>query len=65
MAESLSKYYSVSEIAKIYGMTAKTIRELCHARGASFAFKLKENGRYYIDVRKFKEYIERKRRKGA
>lgn len=63
--ESLHKYYSVSEIAKIYGFTEKAIRELCHSRGSNFAFKLKENGRFYIDAKKFKEHIERKRRKGV
>lgn len=64
MVESLTKYKSVAEIAEHYGMTAKTVRELCQARGARFAFKLKENGRYYIDHRKFREYLERKRREG-
>ena len=65
MTESLSKYYSVSEIAKLYGFTCKTVREMCNSRGQVFAFKLKPNGRYYIDHRKFREHIERKRRKGA
>lgn len=65
MAESLSKYYSVSEIAALYGFTCKTVREMCNSRGQQFAFKLKEGGRFYIDHRKFREHIERKRRKGA
>lgn len=65
MAESLHKYYSVAEIAKIYGFTEKAIRELCHARGQQFAFKLKPSGRFYINAKKFKEHIERKRRKGV
>ena len=64
MAESIAKYKSVSEIAELYGMTAKTVREMCNARGARFAFKLKDGGRYYIDARKFREYLERKRREG-
>lgn len=63
--EHLKKFYSVSEISKMYGFTQKAVRELCHSRGSNFAFKIKENGRFYIDAKKFKEHIERKRRKGA
>lgn len=65
MAESLQKYYSVSEIAALYGFTCKTVREMCHSRGQQFAFKISDGGRFYIDARKFKEHIERKRRKGV
>lgn len=64
MVESLSKYKSVREIAETYGFTQKAVREMCLSRGAKFAFKLKENGRFYIDARKFREHIERKRREG-
>jgi len=64
MVESLTKYLSVSEIAEKYGLTPKTVRELCNARGQRFAFKLKDKGRYYIDHRKFREHLERKRREG-
>lgn len=60
--DSTAKYWSVREIAEKYGFTLKAVREECNARGARFAFKLKENGRYYIDPRKFKEHLERKRR---
>lgn len=62
--ESLTKYKSVAEIADYYGMTPKTIRELCNSRGQRFAFKLKDKGRFYIDARKFREYLDRKRREG-
>lgn len=61
---TLKKYYSVSEIAKLYGFTEKAIRELCHARGQKFAFKIKDGGRFYIDHRKFREHIDRRRREG-
>lgn len=64
MVESLTKYLSVSEIAERYGFTEKAVRELCHARGQRFAFKLKEKGRYYIDHKKFRAHLERKRREG-
>ena len=62
--ESTSKYWSVREIAEKYGFTEKVVREMCNSRGARFAFKLKAGGRYYIDARKFKEHLERKRREG-
>jgi hypothetical protein len=62
--ENLTKYYSVRKIAEIYGFTTKTVTELCHSRGQTFAFKLKPKGRFYIDARKFKAYIDRKRREG-
>lgn len=62
--ESLTKYKSVAEIANYYGFTAKTVREMCNSRGQRFAFKLKDKGRFYIDARKFREYLDRKRREG-
>lgn len=64
MVESLTKYLSVSEIAERYGFTEKAVREMCNARGQRFAFKLKDKGRFYIDHRKFREHLERKRREG-
>ena len=64
MVDSMTKLYSVSEIAEKYGLTPKTIRELCNARGQKFAFKLKEKGRFYINGKKFREHLERKRREG-
>lgn len=63
--EHLGQFYSVAQIATIYGFTPKMVREMCHSRGQQFAFKLKPNGRFYISARKFKEYIERKRRAGV
>jgi len=65
MAESLQKYYSVAQIANLYGFTAKAVREMCHSRGQGFAFKITDGGRFYIDHKKFREYIERKRRAGV
>jgi len=63
-AESLTKYKSVAEISQLYGFTEKTVRELCNSRGQRFAFKLKPGGRFYIDHKKFREHLERKRREG-
>lgn len=64
MAETLKKYYSVSEVAKIYGFTTATVREMCWARGSKFAFRKTPRGKFYIDIRRFREYIDRKRREG-
>ena len=64
MVESLAKYKSVSEISETYGFTQKAVREMCNSRGQKFAFKLKEKGRFYIDQKRFRDYIERKRREG-
>ena len=64
MIESISKLKSVREISEIYGLTPKTVRELCNARGQRFAFKLKKNGRYYINAKLFRDHLERKRREG-
>lgn len=62
--ESLQKYYSVRQIAELYGFTTKTVREMCNSRGQQFAFKIKDGGRFYIDHKRFRQYIERKRREG-
>lgn len=64
MAESITRYKSVSEIAEMYGMSKDTVRDMCHARGARFAIK-PNGGKIYIDHRRFREYLERKRREGA
>lgn len=63
-AETLKKYCSVREIAELYGFTPKVVREFCNSRGQQFAFK-PTGGRFYIDHRRFREYLERKRREGA
>lgn len=62
--ESLTKLYSVADIAAKYGLTEKRVRELCNARGQRFAFKLNPKGRFYINGKKFREHLERKRREG-
>ena len=54
------KFYKASEIAKMYGIPAETIRNLCHARGQKFATRLVPNGRWYIDEERFKDHWERK-----
>ena len=58
--EEHGKYYKASEIAKIYGIPAETVRNLCHARGQRFAMRLVPRGRFYIDREKFEEFMARK-----
>ena len=59
--EQLKKMYSVAEIARIYGFKDEAVRDMCHARGEKFAYQL-NGGKWYIDLKKFKAYLERKRR---
>ena len=54
------RYYRASEIAERYGIDARMVRNLCHARGQKFAVRLVPNGRFYIDLEKFDEYLKRK-----
>lgn len=54
------KFYKVTEIARIYGIKIETVRNLCHARGQKFATRLVPNGRFYIDIEKFDEFLKRK-----
>ena len=56
----MERFYKATEIAKLYGMTAETVRNLCHARGQKFATRLVQNGRFYINREKFEEYLKRK-----
>ena len=59
------RFYKATEVAKIYGITAEAVRNLCHARGQKFATRLVPNGRFYIDLEKFDEYLKRKQERMA
>jgi len=61
--DRVKKYYSVKEIAEIFGFSAKMVRNSCRARGVRFAVKM--GNRYFIDYKLYKAYIERKRLKGV
>ncbi|MCR5430971.1 MAG: helix-turn-helix domain-containing protein [Lachnospiraceae bacterium] len=54
------KYYKVTKIAEIFGIPAKTIRDMCHARGQRFAFRPVKNGNWLIDRAKFEKHLEHK-----
>lgn len=57
---AINQYQSVTAIARIYGFKAEVVRNMCHARGQRFAFRLVPNGKFYIDPVKFQAYIERR-----
>ena len=48
------RFYKATEVAKIYGMTAEAVRNLCHARGQRFAMRLV-----------FDEFLKRKQERMA
>lgn len=50
-------YYKPTQIAKIFGIKVETVRNMCHARGQKFAFRLVPKGRFYIEINKFREYL--------
>ncbi len=56
-----AKYYRVSEVARETGLKEETVRNYCHARGANFAYRIGKNGKFLIDLVKFRAYIERHR----
>ncbi len=53
------KYYRVSEVAKILGLSQDKVREYCHVKRNSFAFRVGQNGKFMIDLEKLRAYIER------
>lgn len=54
------KYFKVTEVAKIYGMRPVMVRSFCHAKGQQFAFRPIPNGCFYIDLKKFEEFLARR-----
>lgn len=54
-------YKSVTEIAKETGLTKVAVNDECHRHGQKYAFRLKPRGRWYIDLDKFKQSIERRK----
>jgi predicted transcriptional regulator len=51
------KYYSVKEIAQIFGLKPAIVRDYCHAKGQRFAFQPVKNGNIYIDPQKFEKWF--------
>lgn len=51
------KYYKVSEVAEIFGMSAKVVRAYCHGPHQNFAFQAVTNGNILIDLKKFETFL--------
>ena len=52
------KYYKVREVAEMFSMSPKKVREHCHAKGQRFAFQPVENGNILIDSKKYEEFLK-------
>lgn len=53
-------YLSARETADKFNIKLEVVRNMCHARGQKFAYRLVPNGKFYIDPVKFQAHIERK-----
>lgn len=56
----MGKLLSARKIAEMLGVDRKIVENMCHARGQRFAFRITPRGKYYIDLDKFMDHIERK-----
>ena len=52
------KYYKVNEIAQMFSIKPKTLREYCHARGQRFASQPVKGGNIIINLAKFEEWLK-------
>ena len=53
---------SATQIAEQYNLDVRLVRNLCHARGQRFAYRLNgPKGKFYIDSIKFQEFIRERR----
>ena len=57
----MEKWKSAKEIAAMFGMDVRVVRDLCHARNQKFAYRLTKTGRYYIDPQRFEEFVKERR----
>lgn len=51
------KYYKVTEVAEIFGMSTKKVRAYCHGPHQTFAFQAVTNGNIMIDLKKFETFL--------
>lgn len=59
--EIKQRYFSVTNVAKILGINRVTVLDYCHARGQRFAVQpAGEGGKWFIDLEKFEEFLQRK-----
>ena len=59
------KYYSVGEIARIYGKKPAKIRDYCHAKGQNFAIQIAKGGNLSINIEKFDKWFSMYHAKGG
>lgn len=53
---------STKEIAQIFGIPERRVRDLCNARGQKFAVRLtKPKGKFYIDPDLFERFLKERR----
>ena len=58
----MEKLLSCKAISEKFGLNVTVVRNMCHARGQKFAYRLVEpSGKFYIDPVRFQDYLERKR----
>lgn len=51
------KYYSVKEIAKIFGLKPEKVRDHCHAKWQRFAFQPAKGGNLMINLKKYEAWL--------
>ncbi len=54
----MQRYFSVTQIAEMYGLTKQTVREYCRRPWQRFAFQpAGKNGKILIDKEKFDRWL--------
>lgn len=54
----MQRYFSVTEISKMYGLAKETVREYCRRPWQRFAFQPSgKNGKILIDKEKFDRWL--------
>lgn len=58
----MEKLLSCKEISEKFGLKVEIVRNMCHARGQRFAYRLNgPKSKFHIDPVRFQDYLERKR----
>lgn len=53
----MQRYFSVTQIAEMYGLTKQTVREYCRKPWQRFAFQPCKGGKIIIDKEKFDRWL--------
>lgn len=51
------RYYSVNEIAQIFGLKPRMVNDFCHAKGQQHAFQFKAHRKISIDLKAFEKWF--------